>query len=65
MNCERLKELMPDLWESCCTSCHEDVEMGYNDMTWVTVGGEELEICCALSRNYGDKTSETHKPEAP
>lgn len=31
----------------CCTSCHEDEDLGY-PLSTVTVDGEEISVCCAV-----------------
>lgn len=45
---------------SCCSSCHEDVELGY--YSWMVSvpdprnhDGDELECCCAISNQITDR----------
>lgn len=47
--CERLAEIM-GLTTNCCTSCHEDVDMGYPMCERDDGNGNYVEFCCALLR---------------
>jgi predicted amidophosphoribosyltransferase len=46
MSCKTAVEVLGlDLKHGCCTSCHEDVDLGF-DICSVEVNGEDLEVCC-------------------
>lgn len=32
----------------CCTSCHEDDDEGYFELSQINVGGTEYTVCCAV-----------------
>lgn len=33
----------------CCTSCHYDDDMGYDDMLYGTFRGREYHVCCRMA----------------
>ena len=52
-----------DYW--CCTSCHEDEELGY-PLPWIEHEGKEYEVCCRVQGDYHDWLKEQKRnPPAP
>jgi hypothetical protein len=51
--CRTIERLTGELWEGCCSSCHEDVDEGYYDsMCCADLGkGREADICCGALRS--------------
>ena len=44
----------------CCSSCHEDWELGYDEPIFLDPedigdGGSRAEVCCAISRLLADR----------
>jgi len=61
MTCEQFKKQF-GLSFDCCTSCHEDDDMGYgNDLWFETLDLMEWHICCAAARAYDKKVGEDLK----
>lgn len=47
--CESLKRLIGAEDISCCSSCHEDWEFGYDDPIEVDFDGKTYFVCCAVA----------------
>jgi hypothetical protein len=39
----------------CCTSCHEDADMGYADMCQGAFRGRQYEVCCRMAETLDAK----------
>ena len=37
----------PFLPTCCCESCHEDADLGYEDLVWYD---DDTQVCCAILR---------------
>jgi hypothetical protein len=51
-----------DGW-SCCTSCHEDEDLGYCDLIQRETPVGEFEACCEMWRQYDARPTQTEKTE--
>ena len=59
MNCLDINERFK-LNTYCCSSCHEDEELGY-EMCSISIDGEDVHVCCRIANAYDDKKTEEAK----
>lgn len=45
----------PFLPTLCCDSCHEDANLGYEQLPWY---GESTQVCCAILRLLPEEVNE-------
>ena len=52
MECQKFLEKY-NLFSNCCTSCHEDDDMGYGEDLWFDIPDDrDWHICCEVYRAY-------------
>lgn len=42
----------------CCLSCHQEYDLGYNNMTWIDEeesGGYYYEVCCKMKEAFKER----------